>query len=624
MKTGRNIQYVNRDFEEFRKLLITYAKAYFPNQYKDFNESNPETMLVEMMAVTGDVLGYYTDMALQESLLSVVSETKNLYNISQALGYKINPIVPANVILDVYHIVPAIGEGQNSRPDFRYGQYINSNMIVKTNDSNPIEFYTIEPIDFKYSSSFNPTIVNTYSVSQNGSIEYYLLKKQVKAVSGKIITETFDFTEPKPYDKIVLENEKISHIIDVVDSDGNVWYEVDYLAQDTVPISVRNTSLINPSLSVHSTSVPHLLCYKKTEYRFVTRRRKDNFFELQFGSGLSSENDEEIVPNPMNIGIGLNYLERVTDLSIDPSNFLYNRTYGSAPSYTTLTVRYSVTNGITDNVSSNSISKIDSISYPDESLPDIDYSIVDNIRNGITVNNPNPAWGGTTKSDIDELRQETMRHFAAQNRAVSEDDYILRCYSMPAKFGSIAKAFIQKDTQYDNITGNFVPNPNTLNLYVLAYDMNKNFVECNDALKTNLMNYLKQYRLLTDAINIKMPYIINIGVEIDIITRPDQNANEIILKCLVQACDFFKPERMEINKPIILSKLKTLLDTVEGVQTVLDVKIINLFDSKLGYNNNVYDISNATVGSIVYPSISPCVFEVKFPKKDIKIKIKEY
>jgi hypothetical protein len=354
---NRNIQYVNLDFAEARKALFEYAKNYFPNQLVDGNEADPATMLIELSAAVSDWLSYGTNINLQEALLYTADERINLYNISQAHGYKVKTITPANVELDIFQLLPAIGEGQGTKPDFRYALYIQPNMVVETDDISPVRFRTLDAVDFRFSSSYDPTTVTIYSVTNDGSIEYYLLKKSVKAVSGQLISENFDFTESKPYDKIVLQNENITEIVDIVDNDNNTWHEVKYLAQDTIPLSVRNTPY-NSAYSKYSDSTPYILCYKQTEFRFVTRTRKDNFTEIQFGAGLSSESDEEIVPNPMNVGLGLNYMERVVDLSIDPSNFLFTKTYGTAPSNTTLTVRYSVANGLSDNVSANTITKI--------------------------------------------------------------------------------------------------------------------------------------------------------------------------------------------------------------------------------------------------------------------------
>lgn len=611
-KFNRAIQYNNLDFAEARKALFNYAKNYFPNQLVDGNETDPATMMIEMSAAVSDWLSYGSNISLQESLLYTADERINLYNIGQAHGYKPKTITPASVELDVFQLIPSIGDGVNTKPDFRYALYLNANMVVETDEMNSVRFRTIDSIDFRFSSSYDPTTVTVYSVTNDGAIEYYLLKKKVKAVSGELFTETFDFAEPKPYDKIVIRNENVTEIVDIYDNDNNKWYEVNYLSQDTIPLSIRNTDT--------SQQTPFVLCYKQTEFRYVTRLRKDNYTEIQFGAGLSSESDEEIIPNPMNVGLGLNYFERTVNLSIDPSNFLFTKTYGTAPTNTTLTVRYSIANGLTDNVLPNTITKIvqSDITNPADST---DPVVLETIKNSLAVNNPLPAWGGQNRKDVDVIRQEAMANFAAQNRNVTRDDYILRVYSMPSKYGAVAKVFVEQDTQIGNWLGDRVPNPYALNLYVLAYDKNKNFVECNDIMKNNIIQFLSQYRMLTDAINIKNPYIINISIDVEIMSRPNTNSNEVILRCLDRLVEMFKPENMGINEPIIISKIRTELDRVEGVETVMSINFGNLVDTSQGYSPNVYPIENAIVNGILYPSLTPSIFEIKYPRKDIRVRI---
>lgn len=615
-KIKRDIKYTNKDFGELRQSLINHAKNYFPQTYSDFNESSPGMMFIEMAAYVGDVLNYYSDIQLQESFLYTVNERINLYNLSQGLGYKPKTLVPSQVDLDIMQLLPAIGEGSESRPDFNYAITLETGLLARTSD-NTI-FRTVQPVDFKYSSSYDPTEISVYSVQNDGTIDYYLLKKKAKAVQGSIIERTFTFTEPKPYDKIVLSDTNISEIISVVDSDGNTWYEVPYLAQDLIPISLRNIPYNDPELSQYNSSVPYLLSFKQTERRFITRLRKDEFTEIQFGGGLSSEADEEIIPNPYNVGIGLDYFNRVEDVSIDPMNFLYSKTYGLAPSNTTLTVKYLVSNGLEGNVAANTITTIDSYTALPQ-ISNVNSTLYSQILNSLTVNNPESSYGGLNKRPLEVIREEAIANFAAQNRAVTKEDYILRCYTMPDRFGAIAKAYVEQDIQISSWNSfDKIPNPYALNLYILSYDGNGNFAIANRALKENLRQYLRQYKMMTDAINIKDPYIINIGVNYDLITRPSYNSYDVLLRCNERLMELLKNENMEIGAPIQLSTLMVELDKIDGVQSIQNIEIVNLYDSNQGYSGNVYSIEEATRNGIVYPSMDPCIFEIKYPKSDIK------
>jgi hypothetical protein len=619
----KDVKYLNKDFAQFRQNLITFAKQYYPNTYNDFNESSPGMMFIEMASYVGDVLSFYADQSFRESVLSNATEESNVLMLSQLFGYKPKLNTPAIVDLDVYQLVPALGSGANARPDFRYCLNIRQGMQVSTDSATtPIKFRTIADVDFTFSSSLNPTDISVYEIDGSGNVQYYLLKKSVQAVSGEVKTTTFAFTDPKPYDKIVLPESNILDIISVTDDDGNTWYEVDYLAQDTVLEDVANIPYNDQELFIYRSSTPYLMKLRRSARRFVTRVREDNRIELQFGSGISSDADEELIPNPKNVGLGLEYLARTTNSNIDPSNFLYTSTYGLAPNNVVLTVTYSIGGSVNDNVASNTLTKIDNVTY--NSATELYGLDLTDTKGSVAVNNPSAATGGKSKDSLDSIRQNAMASFAAQNRAITREDYITRCYSMPGRFGSVAKAYIVSDLQLDTADREYprdtIPNPLALNLYVLSYDANRNFTELNPATKENLRTYLSNYRMLTDAINIKTAYIVNIGMEVDIVPVPSYNANEVILTCINKLKQMFDPDRLQINGLINISNITSELDRLPGVQSVAKFEIKNLFDKNLGYSGNVYDMVGATKNGIVYPSLDPCIFEIKYPNADIKVR----
>lgn len=619
----KEVKYLNKDFGGFRRELINFTRNYFPETYNDFNESSPGMMFIELASAVGDILSFYTDVQLRESLLLTAEEGINLHNIAHSYGYRPKFFTPASVDLDIFQLVPAIGSGDQTRPDFRYALQIEANALFLTDTS--IQFRSRDNIDFSYSSSLDPTDISVYSIDSSGDVEFFLLKKTVRATSGKVFTRTYEFDAPKPYDKITLPELNVVEVVDIVDSDGNIWYETPYLAQDLIATSIPNLPYNDAYLAQYRTTAPYLLKFKQTEYRFTTRLRADNRFEIQFGAGVSSELDEEIIPNPFNVGFGLNYFERAVDLSIDPKNFLYTRTYGKAPSDTTLTVRYTVGGGTKDNVEANSIGIIDAINITTP-VGALDPVLFSSIVGSVAVNNPQPARGGLSQLNVESARLEALSMFAAQNRAVTKEDYIVRTYAMPTRYGSIAKATVEVDTLIPTINSNVAWdfNPYGIDLYVLGYDESKNFAALNDAVKYNLVNYMKQYRLMTDAVNIKTPYIINIGVEFEIVVNEIYNSNEVLLKAIDVVKTFLHNDRMNIGAPILKHSLLRDVANIQGVITVASLDIFNLHDTTQGYSGNVYNIELATKNSIVYPSMDPSIFEVKYPNKDIKGKVLNY
>ncbi len=618
----KDIKYVNKDFGQFRQNLIDFSKVYFPNTYNDFNESSPGMLFIEMASYVGDVLGLYTDIQNREALPSEARNRSTLYLLSHALGNKVKTKTPAYTVLDVYQQIPAFGTGASTMPNWNYALNIEPNAVIQSTTG--VKFRTLEYVDFSFSSSISPTEVTVYQISNSGQIEYYLLKKQVPAVSGEIKTATYEFTSPKIYDKIVLPEVNVLDIISVSDRDGNVWYEVPYLAQDVIPVSIQNIPFNDPTLSAYHSTAPYILKYTKTSRRFVTRLRADNKVEMQFGAGISSEADEDLIPNPTSIGAGLTYFERAVDMSIDPTNFLYTKTYGQVPANATLTVQYSIGGGIKDNVAAGLITQLQSITYG-TIIESVDATALATAKASVAFSNPEPARGGTDARDIESIRQDMLSSIGSQNRAVTKEDYIFRCFAMPAKFGSIAKAYITNTDSINTRTASeYVSNPYGLDLYLLGYNSSRNFATLNEAILENVRNYLKQYRLLTDSINIKAPYIINIGVEFEIITSPGYNSNEVLLKCIDLTKKKFDNDNMAINMPIIISNYMSELDSIPGVQTVSAFNITNLYDINLGYSGNIYDIQGATRNNIVYPSLDPSIFEIKYPNADIRGRVISY
>ena len=627
-KIKKDVNLIGRDFGEIRENLVDFTKVYFPQTYNDFNESSPGMMILELASYVGDVLSYYTDVQLRESLLEQAQEKKNIFTIAQSLGYKPKLNVPATTILSMYQLVPAIGSGDNVRPDFTYALTIKEGAKVTAQSDGNIEFSTTQKVRFNYSSSFDPTEVSVYEIDDNTNEPIkYLLKKYVKAVSGKEKTAEYQFGSPKIYDKIRLsDDEGLIDVISISDDDGDIWSKVDYLGQDTVFEETPNTEEYSLQYSAYNSETPALLKLKKVPKRYVTRVTDDGEIVIQFGAGISSNSDEELVPNPDNVGSALYNSTGDINQGIDPSNFMYTKTYGVAPANTTLTVKYRVGNGVVDNVISQDLTEISEVVVETSKLG-LNGSLYDDAVSSIAVTNEASAAGGKFEETIEEVRENAKAYFAAQNRSVTREDYLVRTYAMPPQFGSIAKAFVAPDFQINTLLddGNDpIPNPLAVNLYVLGYDSNKKLKQLNIATKQNLANYLSFYRVLTDAINIKSGYIVNVGIDFEIIVKPNYNSNEVLLKCIERVKNYFKIDKRQINQPILLSDIYVMLDEVDGVQSVVrpdkddngGLQVTNKYGG--AYSPHRYDIKGATKNGVVYPPKDPSIFEVKYPDTDIR------
>ena len=656
---NKNVNYLGKDFDALKQNLIDFTKTYFPNQYSDFNDASPGMVFVEQAAAIGDILAFYQDTQLKESMLSNATERKNIIALAQSVGYRPKVTTPAVTNLMVYQLVPSVGTGVNNRPDDRFYFKIKSGMEVKSASNTSINFRTIDDVDFANTSSIE---IDVFQRSGTGEIEQYLITKKAKAISAKEISTTITVSDSTDYPSITLNDTNIIQIISVVDENNNKYYEVPYLAQESIFIEQPNTEA-NGDLYNSVMSVPYILEVQKVSRRFCVKVNSDNTMDLQFGNGSENNYDERILPNTKNVGMGLaNSVQRLNQ-GIDPSNFLKTNTLGIAPNGKTLTITYLVGGGVESNINQRDLTTITKIEFEEDliSIPDNLLNQYNTFKQSIAVENLEAATGGRSSESVEEIRQNALGTFGSQNRAVTRQDYIVRALSMPERFGSVAKVYVSPDGEIDNNSpSSILSNPNNIaeftnlvdslkgsskqdiqkelvkylsqkktsiseinnpfaiNMYILGYDSNKNLTNLNDAVKQNLKTYIGEYRMITDGVNLIDGFIVNIGVDFEVIVYSNFNKREVITNCLTEMQNYFNIDNWTFNKPINISELELILANVEGVMSVPSVKISNLCGINGNYSPNRYNIDAATKGKIVYPSLDPSIFEVKFPNKDIK------
>jgi hypothetical protein len=666
---GKDVKYLNKDYESFKGNLIEYAKTYFPKSYNDFSDGSPGTMFIEMASYVGDVLSYYIDDTFKQSLMVYADDIQSVIPLARFLGYKPKVTSPSTTKLSIYQLVPAKIVGSINEPDSKY--YLRIKSGLQAVSTNGINFITTDNVDFSVETDREISVYQRDSIT--GLPTLYLIKKYADAISANEVEKTVEFGSYSPYQRILLPETNVISIIDCRDSNNNKWYEVPYLGQEMVFIEQPNVESKDSDLYQFKSSVPSILKTLKTPRRFTTTINQNGTTLIQFGAGDPSASDELLIPNLKNVGLGLpNSISRLEE-SFDPTNFLKTKTYGTSPANTTITVKYLVGGGVSSNASVNSINTISRIEFDEDitSLSNSELSLYIRMKNSVAIDNDIPASGGKNGETIEEIRQNALANFSAQNRAVTAKDYQVRVLSMPAKYGSIAKSYATADGNLDNnspssilaspnnlqeftdLVMSFVNkpdneepdvasvkeditkfligktsneneknNPFAINLYLLTYDVNGNLtgVNTNTALKENIKTYLNEYKILTDGVNILDGFVINIGIDFEIICYESYNKSEVLINCINELKDYFIIDNWTFNQTINLSEIELLLANVEGVQSVPMMKITN----KCGddYTPHSYNIDAATKDKIVYPSLDPSVFEVKYPDKDIKGRVR--
>ena len=607
MAVRRNINYINKDFGQFRNQLINYSQTYFPSTYTDFTNSSVGMMFIEQAAYIGDVLSFYMDNQIQENFLQYARQPDNLYDMAYMYGYKPKTTGLAEVDIDFYQQVPAKLSGSEYIPDYDYALYLPANTQVSTTGGSIINFTTQDPIDFAVSNSIDITYESVAALS-GGNPSYYLLRKRRKTYSGTISSVQFSIGAPQEFLTFNINDNNIAGILDVVDSNGNIWYEVDYLGQELIYDSLRNTNVNDPNSS-SDTDAPYLLQTKQVQNRFATRFLDEKTLQLQFGSGNPADTTEEVIPNPFNVGLGLPFEQSKLTAAYSPTNFIFTNTYGVSPTNTTLTVRYYTGGGVVSNVLSNTTTNLNAsgIKFIQGGL---NSSTAQYVFDSLATNNPAAASGGKDGDTIEEIRQNSISNFTTQLRNVTADDYLVRALSMPSKYGKVSKAHTQKPKADEANT--------TLDLYVLTEDASNKLTVASDTIKNNLKKYIEQYRMIGDTISIKDAFVINFSVDFEIITYPNFNSNEVLESCIVALQTYFNTNRWQISQPIIIPDLFVLLDQLDGVQTVKNVTVENKAGTTKGYSQWAYDMNGANQNGTIFPSLDPSIFELKYPNTDIK------
>ena len=617
----KDIKYLNKDFNTFRESLIDFTQTYYPNTFNDFSEGSPGMLFMEMASYVGDVLSFYVDTQLQETFLNTAQERTNLFHLAYTLGYRPQVTAVSSTNLDLFQLVPSKGTTGNKSPDFDYALTIEQPSSFESDTG--ISFISQNTVIFNFSSSFNPTEISVYSVDGNNDPEYYLLKKSTPIISAERVSKTFEIGSPERYLMLNLNDNNIISIESIVDSEGGSWTEVPYLAQNTVFEALPNLRGNTPTLAEFQTETPYLLKLKKVPKRFATRFISTGVLEIQFGAGSSDKVDEEVLPIPDNVGLGNRDGRSKLNQAIDPANFLLSKTYGEVPKNTTLTVTYLKGGGISSNVPANAITK--NLGLETTNKPNLDQTILNFCKESLAVTNPEPSTGGGSGDTIEDIRLNTLASFSAQQRTITKNDYIVRTLSMPAKFGSVTKAYIEKSSNIERAAGlDLETSDLSSNLYVMGYDRNKYLTTLNTATKTNLATYLDNFKPLTDSINIKDAFIINFGIDFDITTFSNTRDQQVLLDCITEVKNYFNIDNWQINQPIIESEVYNIIANVKGVQSVTNIIFKNISGIASGYSQYKYDFETATKQGIIYPSLDPSIFEIKYPNSDIQGKITQY
>ncbi len=624
-----NVQYTSKDFSTIKKDLIEYTKSYFPDTYKDFNETSPGMMLIELSSYVGDVLSYYIDYNYKENLLATATEKRNVRRLSEFLGYKTANKTPSVVKLKVETSISA--DGTTGQPV--YGEApssIDSGLQIASNVDSEIVFETTDEIDFTSSGSGDP-IVSAPILDSNGEASSYTLTRFARAISGKTKTKTFNITSPTKFLELDLGEDDVIEITSCIDGAGQEWYEVDYLAQDKIlkqthytddPTRTSAYDQGDASGTTSSIPIPYVAEYIKSTKKFTTRFDEDSqTYKTQFGNGLfrfsnSGSNVDPVEQAGVTIN-GTNLADVPSAIGVVTGN---NPNLGETPSNTILTFTYRIGGGSESNIQAGELT---SINNPPAGVT-------------ITVTNEDASSGGTDGQTVEEIRNNASSFFASQMRCVTKEDYQSRILSLPQKFGSIAKCVVER------LDGG------ALLVHTLSYNQNKQLVQTPQLVLQNIGTYINHYRMINDQVGFGFTlndtlfsgYVVNFGVRFVVNYDRRSNPTEVKLNVIQVIKDFFKIEKMQFGQAINMNDLQYNILGLEGVIGIKELKLFQDGNNKyasgrklyyykgdgevIGTDSNYgfkYNFDNALRDGIYRPSLSSSVFELRNPNQDIYGKV---
>lgn len=588
------INYTNRDYDSIRNDLTQIAERFYPDTFQDFSEGSFGAMMLDAVAYVGDQLSFYLDYNVNETFLDTAYQYGNVVRQGRILGYKNTGRPSTYGKVALYVLIPASTSGLG--PDSRYIPTLKRG--TRFTSQNGLSFVLTENVDF--ADPKNPVVVARTNTT-TGAPSYYAIKSYGNVVSGFFGVEQVTCGDFERFKRIRLSNPNISEIISVTDTDGNEYFEVDYLAQDIVYKELTNKNY-------KEDNVPSVLKPLLVSRKFQVVHEPQGVF-LQFGSGEDGASD--VVAEPQNVAMNIFGKSYVTDSAFDPSRLTNNRSLGIVPTNTTLTVAYRQTNPTNSNIAVGGLNQVSSVLLDFEDVGSLATTEVSFVRNSVEVSNEEPIVGNVTNPTTAEIKQRIYDTFPTQNRAVTQKDYESLVYRMPLKFGSVKRCSIQKDPDSQK---------RNLNAYVISENTLGKLVETNSTIKNNLKVWLNNYRMINDTIDILDPFIINIGI--NFVIKPDNSANkfDILERCVSRLANKYGTS-MFIGERLSISEIFSELSKVNGVNDVVKVQIVN--KNTADYSSVVFPIQeNLSPDGDYLLTPANAILELKFPEVDIKGKLR--
>jgi hypothetical protein len=602
----KRISYTVRDFAAIRQELIDYTRQYYPDLIDNFNDASIFSVLMDLNAAVTDNLHYHIDRSIQETVLEFAKQRSSIYNIARTYGLKIPGNRPSIAVCEISINVPVLGDRPN--PDYM-GVLKAGSQFVGAGQT----FENINDVNFasQYDSSGNPNQKVVPILDASNNVQSYNITKREVLVNGitKVFKKVITPADATPFLSLYLPERNVINVSSIIQKDGitynNIptyqeflspvgkWYEVQALAEDNVFIPDPGKTTDQSNIKVGK--------YIKTNNRFISEFTPENFMKLTFGGGNTSADDQ--LASFAQTGVPLRINDYQNNLSLG---------YIPTPN-TTLFIQYRVGGGLESNVGVNVINTVGNVIF-DVNGPSIE--IANAVRNSIQCTNITAAIGGANPPSVEEVRNYVTFNFSSQNRAVTIGDYYSILQKMPGQFGVPAKIGI-------------LENNNKINVIVLSQDVNGKMTQnVPQVLKTNIASYLSNYRMMNDYISVDTGKVIDLAFEIYVTIAKNTNQNSIISDVISKVNDYMLPQRREFGQDVLISEIKSIVQNIEGVVNISDVKVFNRVGGKYSTSQTAQKYEDSTtkqiklIDDVVYAQPTE-FYQIRYSNTDIGVRVKQ-
>ncbi len=602
---NKKISYTTRDFQQIRTELINFTRIYYPDVVDNFNDASIFSALLDLNAAVTDNLQFNIDRSIQETVLQFAQQRASIYNIARTYGLKIPGQRPSVANVEFRIIVPAIGD----KEDLRYCGVLQRGAQI--NGAGQV-FETVYDIDF--ASDFNADGFTNRTIipirDAGGIISDYEITKLETVVNGitKVFKRVITANDVRPFFELFLPERNVLGVTSILLKDGvnygavpttqeflgkdNRWYEVKALVDDRIFVEDPTKVSDRPGIKVGT--------YIQTSTKFITEYTPEGYLKLTFGGGTQSA-DEQLIDFARN-GTPLDLYKYSNNLGLG----------STLKSNSTLFIQYRVGGGTSSNLGVNVITQIGTVTFLVNG-PSITQNT--NTINSLSVKNVTAAIGGAGLPTTEEVRNYVSFNFAAQNRAVTINDYNSLIRTMPSQFGAPAKVAVLEEN-------------NKIRIKILSYDSSGVLSETNsNTLLSNVANYLSNYRMINDYITIENGSVIDLKLEIFVTLDNSINQGDVITKIINITSNFFSPSNRTMGQNVFISELKSLIQNQNGVISISDIDVYNLVGGQYSSSQTSQRYLNTETKQIeliddtLFAEPSQ-IYQVRFPKTDIIVRVR--